>query len=222
MIDGEIQFLSYFLDDATPGYGGLAGFKSRSVKSMLCGDASNSQWWELSNHIGTHIDAPFHFSMEGRKIDEFPASFWKFEHPFLVDRPSELNELIGPESWAEQIPQECDLLLLRTGFEKRRDREEYWSSNPGLLPELGRWLRAHRGQLRAIGFDMISLTSYQNRPVGRESHKAFLGTGEPGHPILIIEDMKLGELSGSPNWAIVSPLRVRGADGAPVTVIAGI
>jgi arylformamidase len=82
--------------------------------------------------------------------------------------------------------------------------------------------------VRAIGIDTISLTAFQNRPLGRQAHLAFLAPEENTNPtglknnipILIIEDMKLSGLKKTPQEVWVSPLLIHGADGVPVTVTA--
>ena len=220
-------FLSHPLSAETPGFGGAKDFVVHPQRRISRGDSSNSDRWELSNHIGTHIDAPYHFCEEGNRISDFAADFWFFDHPHLVDLPKLTPDLIGPEldkpdSWANKIPMNCDLLLIRTGFEAQRAKEAYWSSNPGLSAELAVFLRAHRPSVRAVGMDFISTTSFKHREAGREAHRAFLNVSGAGHPILLIEDMKLSPLTGAPVTILVSPLRVDGADGAPVTVIAEI
>jgi len=215
-------FLSHVLSAETPGYGGEAGFQSENVKCMSKGDSCNSMRWRLSNHIGTHIDAPFHFSESGARIDDFQAESWVFRRPHIVDRPAAPGDLVGleGEAWCQTVPEDADLLLLRTGFEKCRGEAEYWSLNPGLAPELGDFLRATRPNLRAIGVDFISATSYLHRPIGRLAHKSFLDPNRPGSPLLIIEDMALSALDVLPQMVVVAPLRVMGADGSPVTVLA--
>jgi len=44
--------------------------------------------------------------------------------------------------------------------------------------------------LEPPGFDSISVSSFQNRMVGREAHRAFL---DPKAPILLLEDIDLRE-----------------------------
>ena len=66
------------------------------------------------------------------------------------------------------------------------------------------------------------MTSYSNRQIGKEAHKAFLHSDFEGEPIMIIEDMSLVELHSSPKSVIVSPLLVEKVDGTPVTVFAEI
>ncbi|MDH4467883.1 MAG: cyclase family protein [Bacteriovoracaceae bacterium] len=216
-------FLSHVLSSETPGYGGKVGFKTSKVKSIQEGDSCNQSLWELNNHIGTHIDAPFHFSSNGRPIHDFDANFWVFENVHLqeliVDRP----ELIDVDQWVERIPENCDLLLIKTGFEKYRSIDgRYWSDNPGLSANLGTWLRKNRTKMRVIGFDFISITSFAFREMGKVAHKAFLDNNLEGNPILAIEDMHLENLFTAPKKVYVSPLRVLGADGSPVTVTAEI
>ena len=213
-------FLSHPLSSKTPGYGGKQGFSSEPATCMSCGDSSNSQKWTLSNHIGTHIDCPKHFSENGKTIDQYTAAEWIFKDVFLVNRAASNGEIIGVDDWCDSIPSTCDLLLLRTGFEAYRNANAYWQSNPGIHPDLASWLRVNRPNIRAIGMDFISVTSYENRPLGRLAHKALLDLQSgPGNPILAIEDMKLSEVFETPKIVIVSPIIVENADGGPVTVL---
>lgn len=212
-------YLSHVLGIDTPGYGGRPQFSEKKTKQMSHGDSCNQSEWTFSNHVGTHMDAPFHFSEEGKKIQDYAASSWVFEHPHLSILSVTAGQLIEVADWCEAIPVATDFLLLKTEFEAKRSHEDYWAHNPGLSPELGNWLRANRPNVRAIGFDFISATSYDHRSIGKEAHRAFLH-GDQTEPVLIVEDMHLAELNSSPKSIVLLPLRVQDADGAPVTVIA--
>ncbi len=213
-------FLSHVLGAATPGFGGKPGFELKSARCIAHGDSSNSAVWTFSNHLGTHVDAPFHFFDSGQTIERYAAEEWIFSRPVLVDRAALPGELIGPVGIEELIPVDADLVLLRTGFERHRADALYWENNPGLTPEFGTWLRTHRPAVRAIGFDFLSLTAFQHRAVGRTAHKSFLDPAPASRSILIIEDMSLAGLPATPKTVLVAPLRVNGADGSPVTVFA--
>ena len=213
-------FLSHPLSPETVGYGGKKTFQTSSTLSMQKGDSCNQSEWHLSNHIGTHIDVPFHFSNSGKKLDSYSADFWIFSTPYLVHLPASASVIIEKNSWSDLIPKTSDLLLIKTDFEKFRDSEDYWAHNPGLSPALGLWLREHRPAIRAIGFDFMSITSYDHRALGKQAHHAFLHEQNVGTPIVAIEDMHLAYLTTQPKRVIVSPLRVREADGSPVTVFA--
>jgi len=117
------------------------------------------------------------------------------------------------------IAEGSDLLLIQSGFGRFRGTEKYSCCNPGFAPETGTWLRKGHPSLRAIGFDFISLSPYQNRDLGRESHRAFLDPRGVNSPILIIEDMDLSGNLSDLLWVWVVPLRIEGLDSAPCTVI---
>lgn len=208
-------FLSHILSQTTPGFGGTTGFVARTTSSIREGKNSNSQRWELTNHIGTHVDMPRHFIEQGPTVDHFEASQWVFHKPYLWLRPTAPNTLIDTGG-CEHIPHACDLLLIKTGFEAYRQTRPYWEQNPGLTPELGQWLKTYRPNVQALGFDFLSASAFQHRDVGREAHRVFLAAPS----ILLFEDMRLSGLKCTPHRVIALPLRVEGADGSPVTVIA--
>lgn len=213
-------FLSYALGLDTPSFGNSEGLKIEKVKDMSCGDSCNQLKVTMSNHLGTHIDCPSHFDQLGKTIDTFTADEWFFKKPYLLEISAENDELILIEKFADKIPQETDFLIIKTGFCYRRKETAYWQNNPGIAPSSGAFLRKNFPHLRAIGFDLISLTAYQNRVEGRRAHHEFLHSENQGQPILIVEDMDLTQLQKSPAEIMVIPLRGEKFDGAQVTVIA--
>jgi len=213
----QFIYLSYFLDSETPLYGGGKGIQVVPGNQISLGDTANTKNLSLHNHSGTHIDFPNHFFDDGPVSDDYEASFWVFKKPFVLDIEVSPGMIIGPvQAQIEKVPPETDFLILKTGFGKYRGEEVYWNNNPGLHPELADALRSQCKTLRAIGMDFMSITSFQNRPLGRIAHKAFLGKS----PILLVEDMDLSHLHGQPFGIYCFPLLVRGIDGCPVTVIA--
>ena len=72
-----------------------------------------------------------------------------------------------------------------------------------------------------FGFDSISVSSFANRALGREAHKAFLN---PVKPILLLEDMDLRDVSEQKiiNEVFIAPIRIKKCDGLPCSVIADI
>ena len=214
-------YLSYPLSSETIGFGGKKSFFSELISSICCGRSNNSSHWRFDNHIGTHIDTPLHFFNEGKSIDEFSPEFWLFSNPFLCIRENTIkDEIIECANWLDEIPENCDLLLLKTGFGKFRSSDIYWSNNPALSPDIAKWIKKNRKKVRAIGLDTISLTGYNHRELGRLAHKAFLNRSKEEEPILIIEDMNFNYLNTQPKNVFVVPIIVKGADGSPVTVIA--
>lgn len=217
MDNSHLIYLSYFLDAETPLYGGSKGIKIEPLNQISIGDTANTKMITMHNHSGTHVDFPNHFFEDGNVSDKYEASFWIFNNPYvlnLVVYPGMIIKL--SQEQIEQVPSNTDFLILKTGFGKFRAEDVYWKNNPGLNPNLANALRIQCKSLRAIGMDFISITSFQNRSLGRIAHKAFLGKS----PILLIEDMNLSQLNRRPFTVFCFPLLVKGLDGCPVTIIA--
>lgn len=220
MVKMKKIFLSYCLSSDTPSFGNSDPLKIEKTKDMSCGDSCNQLRLTLSNHIGTHIDCPSHFDQNGKTIDQYQAEEWFFQKPFLLEINAKPGDLIQVENYAERIPKDTDFLIVKTGFCHQRSEKVYWENNPGLAPSSGSFLRQNFPRLRAIGFDLLSLTAYQHRAEGRKAHHEFLHAKNSGQPIMIVEDMDLTTLDKSPAEIMVIPLRGKSFDGAPVTVIA--
>src|SRR5881227_3854396 len=110
-----ILSLSYKLSPSTPFYEGLAKPSLERVYDLSRGDTCNSFYFRASNHCGTHVDAPWHFNRDGRKIADYDPNEFVFERPFILDATIERGALIGPGelAGAESLPRDTDLVLLR-------------------------------------------------------------------------------------------------------------
>ena len=214
--------LSHVLRQDTPSYGNRDKVIIRVNSSISGGDTANSSCLILSNnHIGTHIDVPRHFSMNGKRTVDYPIGDYVFDKCQLVDVPKAEACLIGPEDLEYlQIAPNIELLLIRTGFERLRGQDAYWNDNPGLAPDLADYLRMRFPQLRCVGFDFISVTSWKYRTEGRLAHKAFLAPENGAREIWAIEDMSLKNVSNNFKRIVVAPLLVEDGNGTAVSVIA--
>jgi arylformamidase len=215
-----MKYLSYFISEKTPLYGNGTGIKFTPDKKMSKDDSCNTMNLSLPNHSGTHIDFPYHFSLDGKTLNDYPASYWQFDHIDLIDLSGKVDDcqIIGTEIFFSLENSDTDLLLIKTGYGAWRGTDRYTLTPPGLSADLAPFLRRKFPKLRCIGMDLISVSSYSNREEGREAHHSFLKPIE-GDPILLIEDMKL-DTNGPFNKVIVAPLLIDNADGAPCTVLA--
>lgn len=216
----QYVLLSHVLKQDTPSYGNRDKVIIRVNSCIRGGETANSSCLVLSNnHIGTHIDVPRHFSDSGKKTTDYPIGDYVFEKvqviDLLCDGPKliEGSDLVGLRS-------DIDLLLVRTGYETKRGDDSYWNNNPGLSPDLADYLRKQCPNLRCIGFDFISVTSWQHRAEGRLAHKAFLAPEGGQKEIWAIEDMSLVNAPKLIKKVVVAPLLVEDGNGTAVTVIA--
>ena len=162
-------------------------------------------------HVGTHMDAPFHFFEAGETIDRVPLD--RCVGPaVLVDlRHLRAGEEIGREhlqTHAKQLT-ETGKAVLHTGWSKHWGKEEYFSEHPRISAEGAQFLIDCGVHL--IGVDTPSV----DRPPF-PAHLALLGSG-----ILIVENLtNLAAIEDEVFQLHVLPLKIAGRDGSPVRAIA--
>ncbi|OGT32131.1 MAG: hypothetical protein A3E87_04890 [Gammaproteobacteria bacterium RIFCSPHIGHO2_12_FULL_35_23] len=219
MLNTKVIWLSHVLDTNTPLFAGQKGIEITPEKSICKGDSCNTVKLTLSNHAGTHVDAPKHFLKNGETIDAYSAQDWVFQCPQLLKVKCRQADIIDSSflQGIESLDSNMDLLFFKTGYEQYRQEEIYWSRSPGFSPELADFLHKKFPKLKAVGMDCLSLTSFCHRELGREAHKAFLSKG-----LRIFEDVSLQEFNNNVLLVVALPLRFVAGDGAPCTLIGWI
>ncbi len=217
-------YLSHILDQNTPTYGNRNVFELKKHASISNGDVANDSHMSSTVHIGTHIDLPYHFYENGQTIESYEANFWIFKKPLIIElNPPKLmikDELINKLALKIQDEKDevsYDILIVKTGICNYRGEDSFWESNYGFHPDIYDYLIKYFPNIRIIGFDSISVSSFSNRKIGRVAHQKFLN---PKRPILLLEDMKLESINEKTLFdkIIVSPLRIAKCDGLPCTV----
>jgi len=185
----------------------------------------------LGTHTGTHIDAPYHFFPDGRKIGEI-------ELEELIGEAAVVN-LSGLEerqriSWDilqpyEQLMHDRRILLINTGWSRAHYQTPMYFSHPYFAPDVAAEILT-RG-IRIIGVDTLnpdetpsSLVTVSENSDGFGFHEAFLGAGG-----VIAENLtnleELHEVQGNTpegeKWIVnLIPLNLAEADGSPVRAFA--
>lgn len=213
-------FLSFILDENTPSYGNRDKFTIKVKSQINEGNGANtSSWFFSNNHIGTHFDSPNHFFEKGKKTKDYKAEDFCFYNISIIEKKCEEGNLIDLDNDdLNDIDIETDFLIIKTGYGNFRSTDKYHNDNPGLVSTLASVLKKRFKKIRAVGFDFISLTSWNHREHGKLSHKEFLGES---NNILIVEDMDLSQIDKDSklNNLIMAPLRTIDGNGAPVTII---
>lgn len=215
-----VRYLSFPYSTCVPVYGNAeANMEIDSIKDIAKGDSCRTYRFTMENHWGTHVDAPAHFFLHGRRIAEYDPAYFLFERVQVVEISAEPGQLLRSEDFPCTVSPDTELLLIKTGWSRYRGQALYSKENPGLHPDLGMWLRQNFTNLRAVGMDFVSISSYVNRDMGREAHRAFLNPEGQGTPLLLIEDMDLStDLTGLIRvW--LAPLMAAELDSAPCTIL---
>ncbi|GIO27911.1 arylformamidase [Ornithinibacillus bavariensis] len=158
-----------------------------------------------SVHMGTHVDAPFHFDNNGKTIEQIPIS--TYVGPALVidvSRFSSINSTVLEEFNLGGIKR----VLLRTSLP---NNPSYFPKElPYLDPEIAPYLAA-KGVI-LLGVDMPSVDPITSKSL--DTHHAL-----HHHGIHILENIMLDEVEPGNYELIALPLRIIGADGSPVRAI---
>ncbi|HVP23313.1 MAG TPA: cyclase family protein, partial [Conexivisphaerales archaeon] len=159
-----------------------------------------------------------HVDDAGRSASEYDFDSFVFTRPVVLRLTKGESEMVAAEELEEHASEirEADLLLIKTGFQDRREKDPaaYMNRNPGMSAAAAEYL-ATFPRLRALGFDFISLSAVQNREEGRKAHRALL----KGRDFFIVEDMDLARVPKGLKRVFVVPLFIEGIDSVPCTVV---
>lgn len=180
----------------------------------------------LGTHTGTHIDAPFHFLPDGRKLDAIPIERF-VGHGVLIDAIGCCeNGVIGTEG-----PRRCaaliekgDFVIFRTGWDRHYGAAKYLrhpflsADCARLLVDLGvslvgiDALNVDPSSADADSADPAAKSKYQQEDYGYPVHDILLG-----NDILIVENLcNLGAIEKARGLFSFLPLKLKGSDGSPI------
>jgi len=173
----------------------------------------------MVTHTGTHVDAPFHFEPSGRTLDEVPIDRFIAPGHVLDLHGLPAKGAIRPEHLRSarrdlrDPVQNGDAVLLRTGWwERRRRTPAYLFENPGVTKAAARVLVDW-----GVGFVGID-TANIDRPddAGYPAHHTLLRANVP-----VIENVaNLAALRSSSFLLVALPLKLEGASGSPIRLVA--
>lgn len=218
--------LSHMLDGSIPNYPDSPPEKLEIILSQERGDVSNTAVLHHYTHNGTHVDAPYHFDKKGLRIHEIPLDSFVYERPLLINVPKEPQQkILLQEVRHVQGIDSADLLMFRTGFGALRykDPVTYRFLFPGLDQSLAMFIRENLPSVKAVLIDFLSVdTLVEGYRLNFPAHKALLSSeASQKRPVLIIEDVNLEPLVGKTVKRVFAvPVKIKNADGAPVSVIA--
>ena len=175
-------------------------------------DGYNLELLFLSSHTGTHIDAPFHFVKNGKKI-----------HEILPERLVNEAVLIKIRKKANQAILKTDIqkfekkhgqiksgiaVIFWTGWQNNLEKDFYFSKNPGLTSSAANYLVTKKINLVGIDCPSIDLGSDSKFSV----HHILARNN-----ILIVENLaSLEKINSDKFHLITAPLKLKNATGSPI------
>ncbi|WP_318618250.1 arylformamidase [Sporosarcina sp. YIM B06819] len=158
-----------------------------------------------STHMGTHIDAPFHFDDNGKRVLDLPIDLY-------IGR-ARVIDVTGAESIGRAQLEGLDFggaerVLLKTG--SRPDANVFPQKFTVLRADIGLLLK-ERG-VRLIGVDTPSVDPEDSKLM--EAHHALNDNG-----VMILENIVLNAVEPGDYELIALPLPLRDGDGSPVRAV---
>lgn len=184
---------------------------------------------KLGSHTGTHIDAPYHFLKDGKRIDELPVRRF-VGNGILIDVSHKSDrdtiESADLESYLTEIKKGI-FVILKTDWDRyfgtpRYLQHPYLSiAGAKLLVEFGVGL---------VGIDALNIdSSYQavtGAEYGKKDSKPHEDNDFPAHDILlgnnilIVENLcNLDKIKQRQGCYSFLPLKLKGSDGSPIRAV---
>lgn len=186
------------------------------VRATILKDHPQCGWrveqLSMSNHSGSHVDAPLHKIAGGASIDELPLE--RFAGPALI---ADLRG-VGPSAAVTRAmleprlggPPKGTIVLLATGWGERRAHTHEWLfDSPYLHPDAARWLV--ESGVNGVGIDHYSIGGMRDE-INPVVHEILLGAG-----VWIVEELRFPAEAFAVAqpcrfWAL--PVNFRGLTGA--------
>ena len=167
------------------------------LSSMEKGDSYNLTAFSMCAHNGTHIDAPYHFIKDGKTVDEvcldaFVGMAFVAEHQGIVSGDDAAEIL---KKAKEQNPEAARRILIKGTAEVSSEAAKVFASSGILL--LG-------NESQTVG--------PEDTPM--EVHVILLGAG-----VILLEGIRLEDVSEGVYLLNAAPLNLSGADGSPCRAV---
>lgn len=181
-----------------------------TLKSHLSRDGSHTvrvTAIEMGSHTGTHVDAPYHFVDDGRKLHEIPLE--QMVGPVTVHEIPNVPS-IGRSQLAALDWNDVQRVLFKTENSKHWNDGKFYEDFVYLEPDGAEFL-VERG-IRLVGIDYLSIDKYKS--IQHPTHFVLLRRN-----IVILEGLNLSQVRAGTYQMAALPLNLTDADGAPVRVI---
>lgn len=180
----------------------------RRIKDLEAGDTATLSHISMGSHTGTHMDAPGHFIVKGKSIDQMPLDA-------TVGR-CRVIEIKAPDLIRSQ---ELKPKGIRSGERilfKTQNSSRVWSTDSFVKDFVSISLEAAaylaKSKVRCVGVDYLSVGAFQGN--GPEVHRSLLSAG-----IWIIEGLNLSKIKAGRYDLVCLPLRILNGDGSPARAI---
>jgi arylformamidase len=202
----KIYDISLPLHADSPCWPGKSSLTLEATRSLSRGDVCTSNTVGMDIHLGTHVDAPAHFLVDGITIDQVPLA--------TMVGPCRVIEFSGAPG--SEVPAEVmaghrsERVLFKTPNSHLLSRPKFDPQFVALSEALAHLLV--RDRVCLVGIDYFSVDRFESP--NRAVHHILLEAG-----VLILEGINLSAIEPGDYQLLALPLNIVGAEGSPVRAI---
>jgi arylformamidase len=203
--------ISLTITPELPVYPGDPAIVLERIAKIEDGASSNLTHLSMSVHVGTHVDAPFHFLGGNASTAESLPLNLLIGRAYVLSLPDNIDQITTSDLQQAEIPPRTRRLLLKTRNSKLwlRKEKKFQTNFVGLNSEAAQYL-VNRG-IKLVGIDYLSVAPFHQ---GEATHRILLKAG-----VVIVEGLNLSEVSQGRYTLYCLPLKLAGSDGAPARAI---
>ncbi|GHS99552.1 cyclase [Synergistales bacterium] len=205
--------LSQTLENGMAVYPGAPLPKFERLGSVKDGDAYQLIKFEMTTHVGTHLDCQTHVKTAGFSTDSQDLSFFIGKGIVIDCSKYGPGSVMGMEIFDGVNLSGKEFALLYCDWAKRWYEPSFWGEYPVLSKEAIEFL-ANSKEIRGLGVEYAAIDPIADTAL--TLHKIFLAKEKT-----IIENLtNLDQLIGKDFQFIALPLKFKDGDGSPVRPVA--
>lgn len=199
--------ISQMLEDPMAYYPSLRKFELKWARHYRFGDSMSLSEIHMASHVGTHVDSPYHFIQDGKKINEIDLSVF-YGTARVIEVPINKQKIdVEFLKGYDRLPERVLFKTKNSGFYKEKKFMEDYIYIDG---EAAGYLAEH--SVRLVGIDYVSVDKY--KASGKEAHRILLLKD-----IVLLEGIDLNEVCEGEYKLVCFPLKVKNGEGAPCRAV---
>jgi len=190
---------------------GHPAIESRRMRDMDKGDDCNVSICSFCAHVGTHVDSPKHFFLDGEGVESIPTD-GLIGRAFVADLTHVEKGISKDDLLFLRKRKDFDILLMKTrNSTQKRTWDQFDPTYIYLEPDGAEFIL--ECGMKGIVIDCLGINEFED--ARQSTHKILLRENR----IAVIEGVDLRYVEPGSYFFICLPIKLEGSDGAPARAI---
>jgi len=198
--------ISQPIEDSMVYYSSLTSFKFNWLKHYSRGDNRSISEFCMASHIGAHIDSPYHYIPNGKKLDELDLEVFYGKARIIEVE----NEQKITAEFLKKVGDLPERILFKTRNSQLYNKKSFTPDYVYIDSEAAKYISQF--PVKLIGIDYLSIDKYQD--TSKDAHKILLSKG-----IVLLEGIILTEVDEGNYQIACFPIKIKGVEAAPCRAV---